>query len=56
MPNTDSITDATVLMRFLPWSSEVPESCHADSAYLAGTDPLDEPIVDIDPELINEED
>jgi hypothetical protein len=55
MPNTENIEDATVLMRFLPWSNEVPRSCYRDPAAVSGIDPLDEPIIDIDPDLLDED-
>ena len=55
MPNTENINDPAVLERFLPWSEEIPDSCRISSAEDATfTDPLDEPIIDIDPSTLDE--
>jgi len=50
MPNAANLDDEAVLERFLPWSSEIPQSCRVGSAgESTPSDPLDEPIIDIDP-------
>jgi hypothetical protein len=55
MPNTENIKDEAALERFLPWSDEIPQSCRikpTEAATIA--DPLDEPILDIDPHTLDE--
>jgi transposase len=55
MPNTENIKDEAVLERFLPWSDEIPQSCRMKPTEAAITaDPLDEPILDIDPHTLDE--
>jgi len=56
MPNTENLKDPTVLERFLPWSYEVPESCRFNDADTAEIpDPLDKPIIDIDPHSLEQD-
>lgn len=54
MPNTENLEDERVLARFLPWSNEIPDSCRIEPVESI-TDPLDEPIVDIDPATLDED-
>jgi transposase len=58
MPGTEKLADEAVLMKFLPWSNAVPDYCRIDAAEAAaeGTDLLDEPFIDIDPNMLREED
>jgi transposase len=55
MPNTENLDDKAVLAQFLPWSDAVPQSCRvkADDP-VPSIDPLDEPIIDIDPSDISD--
>ena len=54
MPNTENLDDSSVLARFLPWSDEVPHSCRIGaSASAADADPINEPTIDIDPEILD---
>jgi len=56
MPNTENLDNEAVLRRFLPWSDEIPQSCRIDVAEavrLAET--LEEPILDIDPLIFDED-
>ena len=56
MPNTDNLGDEAVLARFLPWSDVIPQSCRVSAAEAASAvDPLDEPILDIDPSTLDED-
>lgn len=56
MPNTDNLNDRTVLERFLPWSDEIPEHCRITAEEATSlTDPLDVPIIDIDPLTLDED-
>ena len=51
----ENLDDEKALERFLPWSDEVPEHCRVNVAEAATqTDPLDEPIIDIDPLILKE--
>lgn len=52
LPNAGELTDATV-DRFMPWSPEVPDCCRMDAkAARRIADVVEEPIVDIDPEIL----
>lgn len=53
IPNTDDHDDKAVLERFMPWSEEVPENCRMGSQKAAAPDPLDSPIIDIDPTILD---
>lgn len=56
MPNTDDLEEEAVLAQFLPWSEAVPHSCRIDASEAAPeVDPLDEPIVDIDPTILDDD-
>lgn len=56
MPNTNNLDDEAVLARFLPWSDTVPDNCRIESAEDETTaEPLDEPIYDIDPTILNKD-
>jgi len=55
MPNTEGLEDEKVLERFLPWSDEIPETCRVATNGASLADPLDEPIIDIDPLMLKEE-
>lgn len=53
MPNTDNLDDKAVLERFMPWSDEVPENCRMSGQEAASPDPLDNPIIDINPTILD---
>lgn len=53
MPNTDNLDDEAVLERFMPWSKDVPENCRRSIQEAAALDPLDDPIIDIDPTILD---
>lgn len=55
MPNTADIEDVKVLESFMPWSADVPASCKLTQAEAETPDPMAEPILDVDPQLIDEE-
>jgi transposase len=57
LPNIEHLGDESVLERFLPWSDDIPLSCRADSSADHSTepDPLDKPIIDIDPHALDEQ-
>ena len=55
MPNTENIKDEAVLEKFLPWSKSIPHSCRVKAAEAPVSDPLDEPIIDIDPTILDED-
>lgn len=46
---------ASVLEGPMPWSLDVPESCRMTPAEAAEPDPMAEPIVDVDPNALDEE-
>ena len=53
MPNTENLKDESVLEKFLPWSDEIPEFCRISAqGATASANPLDEPIIDIDPNTL----
>lgn len=54
LPNTPGADDPAVLERFMPWSLEVPEPCRMTPAEAAGPDPMTEPLVDVDPNALDE--
>ena len=55
MPNAGELTDE-VIGSFLPWSPAVPDSCRLSPNQAAkAREMVDEPIVDIDPDLENDE-
>jgi transposase len=58
MPKAKNLKDEAVLMRFLPWSDAVPRSCRIDTTKTgaSGSAPPDEPLVDIDPHILDEDD
>lgn len=57
MPNTENIKDEAILSRFLPWSDEIPESCRMTGVEATtAVDVVDEPIIDIDPLTLREDD
>lgn len=56
MPNTENIKDREVLAQFLPWSDKVPQSCYIDTDKAPeSNDPINEPILDIDPLTFDED-
>jgi len=56
MPNTENLDDESVLAKFLPWSDAIPQSCRISAAEAASAvEPLDEPILDIDPSTLDED-
>ena len=56
MPNTDNLENEVVLEKFLPWSDEVPQSCRIETVEPSVLiDALDEPILDIDPTILDED-
>ena len=55
LPNTPGADDPAVLERFMPWSPEVPESCRMTPAEAAEPDPMAEPLVDVDPNALDED-
>ena len=55
LPNTPGADDPSVLERFMPWSPEVPESCRMTPAEAAEPDPMAEPLVDVDPNALDED-
>ena len=54
MPNTPDVEDALILEGFMPWSPGVPESCRMTPAEAAKPDPMAEPLVDVDPNALDE--
>ena len=54
LPNTPGADDPAVLGRFMPWSPDVPESCRMTPAEAAEPDPMAEPLVDVDPNALDE--
>lgn len=54
LPNTPGADDPAVLERFMPWSPEVPESCRMTPAEAAEADPMLDPLVDVDPNALDE--
>ena len=54
LPNTPGAGDPKVLERFMPWSPEVPESCRMTPAEATEPDPMAEPLVDVDPNVLDE--
>lgn len=55
MPNTPNAEEASVLDRLMSWSPAVPESCRMTLAEAAALDPMVEPLVDVDPNALDEE-
>lgn len=57
-PKAEDLTDEADLAKFLPWSDAVPESCRVNTAEANASDPetLDEPLTDIDPHILDEDD
>ncbi len=55
LPNTPGADDPAVLGRFMPWSPDVPESCRMTPAEAAELDLMSEPLIDIDPRVLDEE-
>jgi transposase len=58
MPKAENLVDEAVLAKFLPWSCAVPKSCRIDTTEVSASDtePLDEPLIDIDPHILDEDD
>ena len=54
MPNTPDVEDASVLERLMPWSPDVSESCRMTPAEAAEPDPMAEPLIDVDPNALDE--
>ena len=54
LPNTPGADDPAALGRFMPWSPDVPESCRMTPAEASEPDPMAEPIVDVDPNALDE--
>lgn len=55
MPNAGELTDA-VVDSFLPWSGNVPESCRmVPKAATKAAETADDPIVDIDRDVLDDE-
>ena len=55
MPNAPDVEEESALERLMPWSPDVPESCKMSPAEAAGPDPMAEPLVDVDPNALDEE-
>jgi len=54
--NTENLGNEDVLEQFLPWSDAIPQSCRISATEAASAvDPLDEPILDIDPSVLDED-
>ena len=50
------MNDPAVLESFMPWSPSLPAECRMDAAEAASAAEMpDEPLLDIDPELLDEE-
>ncbi len=54
LPNTPGADDPAVLGRFMPWSPDVPASCRMTPEEAAEPDPMLEPLVDVDPNALDE--